>query len=138
MNMYTRLKDKHSKMINDFPMAFAFSEKQFEEAKEKLGVKSNDELLSIPSGGMIRKIDSEALNTLYKTMNRETEEAQKDDVYMYQGFLYELGNHEYIYTGDPEQTLECFNLTIEEVNKDIRLLTIFKKARAEYWETAEA
>ena len=137
MNKYTELKDKHSKMVNEFPMAFAFSDKQFEEAKDKLGVKSNDELLSIPSGGMIRKTDREAYTSLFRTINQEDNEAEKDDEYLYQGFLYELGNHEYCYTGDPEQTLDCFGLTIDEVNSDERLKRIFKKARDKYYILSE-
>lgn len=35
MNKYTELRDKHQKQVNDFPMMFAFNEKQFEERKQK-------------------------------------------------------------------------------------------------------
>jgi len=132
MNKYTELKDKHSRMVNNFPMAFAFSNKQFEEAKKKLGVTNNDELFSIPGGGMIRKTDSKAYSELFHTMNNETEEAMKDDEYLYQGFLYELGNHEYCYTYDFTDTLDCFALTIDEVNSDERLKRILLKARKQY------
>jgi len=132
MNKYTELNAKHSKMVNDFPMAFAFSNKQFEEAKEKLGVESNDELLSVPGGGIIRKTDQEAFTKQYHQRNNEIEDALKDDEYLYEGFLYELANHEYCITGDPESTLDCFGLTVDEVQADERLLTIFKKARKQY------
>lgn len=132
VNKYTELKSKHERLINDFPMGFAFSDKQFEEVKEKLHVTDNSELMSITSGGIIRKSDSKAFKQLFHTMDKETEEALKDDEYLFQGFLYELGNHEYCITYDPEATLDCFGLTVEEVQSDERLLSIFNKARKEY------
>jgi len=119
-------------MINDFPMAFAFSNEQFTEAKKKLGVTENDELVALPSGGMIRKTDSEKLKEMYSVMAKEDEEAMKDDDYLYEGFLYELGNHEYCITYDPTDTFNCFGLSIAEVQADKRLLTIFNKAKEQY------
>lgn len=133
MNKYMELKSKHEQQVNDFPMTFAFSNKQFEEAKEKLGVKDNKELLSLGSGGLIRKTDNEAYGKLLVGMTKDTTEAVQDDEYLYQGFLYELGNHEYCITGDPEVTLDCFNLTLEEVKNDPRLLWLFVKAKKEYF-----
>lgn len=137
MNKYTELQNKHSKQVNEFPMGFAFSDKQFEEMKVKLGVTDNKELLRIPAGGFIRKTDKEAFNKLFAEINREDEEAMKDDEYLYQGFLYELANHEFCITGDPSDTLDCFGLTIDEVRADERLLKLFKKARNEYVNNCE-
>ena len=131
-NVYLELKGQHEKRINEFPMAFAFSNEQFKEVKEKLGVIDNSELLSTSAGGFIRKSDSEAYTALFQEINKEDQEALKDDEYLYQGFLYELGNHEFCITYDPESTLDCFGLTVEDVQSDERLLTIFKKAKAEY------
>lgn len=138
VNKYLALKAKHEKMINDFPMGFAFSTEQFEEAKAKLGVTSNDELIAIPSGGFIRKSDKEAYRHLWETYNKETTEAIQDDEYLYQGFLYELGNHEYGYTCDPRDTLAYFGLTPEDLVLDTRLHELFKKAEKKYWETFES
>ena len=134
MNKYEQLKSDNAKLLNDFPMTFAFSNKQFEEAKIKLGVIDNKDLLIIPSGGIIRKSDSKAYGDLVNHFMQSTEEAEKDDEYLYQGFLYELGNHEYCITYDPTDTLDCFGLTIEEAQKDERLLGIFIKARKKYLE----
>lgn len=131
---YTELTRKHSKIISDFPMAFAFSNEQFEEAKKKLGVTSNDELLSIKYGGIIKKVDQASYKEMQLTMAKDLEEAIKDDEYMMSGFLYELGNHEYCITGDPTDTFDCFGLTIEEVQNDGRLLSLFKQAEAKYYE----
>lgn len=137
MNIYRDLKDKHQKMLNDFPMAFAFSTKQFEEAKEKLGVKSADELYSIPGGGMIRKSDGKAYGQLRATIAAEQTEAEKEDEYMYQGLRYELGNHEFIITYDPDDALGIFGLNLNEVMDDERLSKIFLRARNDYLQEAE-
>ena len=137
MNKYNELQAKHSKELNAFPIGFAFSNKQFEEMKEKLGVKSDDELLRVYGGGFIKKTDKDWYNGLLIRWANESNRAENDDEYLYQGFLYELGNHEYCYTGDPEQTLDCFGLTIDEVNSDERLKRIFKEARSAYYEISK-
>lgn len=131
-NTYLELKKEHETLINKFPIGFAFSDRQFEEAKKKLGVTENSELLSVPSGGFIRKSDNDSFTTLFKEMDQKTEEAMKDDDYLFQGFLYELGNHEFCITYNPESTLDVFGLTVEEVQKDERLLNIFNAAKKEY------
>jgi hypothetical protein len=126
------LQEKKRKLVNDFPMAFAFSNEQFEEAKVKLGVTDNSELLSTSAGGFIRKTDQIAYTELFQMINTQDTEAMKDDDYMYQGFLSELANHEFCITYDPTDTLKCFGLTVSELNEDERLLTIFKKAKDQY------
>ena len=135
MNKYTELKDKHSKMVNEFPMAFAFSNEQFEQAKQKLGVKSNDELLGIAGGGMIRKTDLESYRNLHETITEENENAFLDDEYLYQGLLYELANHEYGITYCADDTLDCFCLTMDDVRMDERIYPIFKRAQKDYLDT---
>jgi hypothetical protein len=36
-------------------------------------------------------------------------------------FVYELGNHEYSYTGDIDETLDALGFTIEDIKNDERL-----------------
>ncbi len=131
-NKYLELKRKHEIEINEFPMAFAFNKKQLAEGMKKLNVTKNSELLTIPGGGLIRKTDNDLFTDLFNKMNNESEEAMKDDDYVYQGFLYELGNHEFCITYDPEPTLSCFGLTVDEMKADERLHSIFTKARSKY------
>lgn len=132
MNTYLKLEEKHRKMVNEFSMAFAFNDAQFAEAKEKLNVKSNNELLRVPAGGFIRKSDREKYYKMLSSMVEEQEKAMKNDEYVYQGFLYELGNHEYCVTGDPTNVLSCFGLTFEKLQADKRLLDLFQKAKEKY------
>lgn len=132
MNKYTELKDRHAKELNAFPMGFAFSDKQFEEAKEKLGVKSNDELLRVYGGGFIRKTDKDWYNGLCVRWANEQIRAEQDDEYLYQAFLYELANHEYGITYDKEPTLDSLGISLENFDKDERKQRVFKEARAKY------
>ena len=55
-------------------------------------------------------------------MKRAIEEDTTGDGFIFDMFYYELANHEYSYTGDITDTLECLGLTEEEVNADERLL----------------
>ena len=93
-NKYVKLRDKQQQEVDDFPMFFAFSEEQFKEGLNKWGVTKKD-LLSISLGGFIQKKDSNKWGELSTQHYEESEEARKDDEYVYQMFRYELGNHEY-------------------------------------------
>ena len=62
MTKYNELREKHQKEVNDFPIGFAFSDKQFEEQMQKLGLDPDDtsKVISIGGGGFIRKTDLKA------------------------------------------------------------------------------
>lgn len=67
---YLEWRKQSQEEFNAFPMGFAFNDEQFEEQKKKLGVKENDELISIGYGGFIRKVDKQA----FLDMNKRQEE----------------------------------------------------------------
>ena len=133
-NQYQILKEKQQKEFNAFPMGAAFSRKQFEEMMEKWGLlpSDKDKIVSIGSGCFIRKTDREALKELIERLDAEQQKAIADDTtgdgFIFDMFLYELGNHEYCITHDLEETLEALGLTIEEINADSRLLHGLNKA----------
>jgi len=124
---YNTLKTQHSKELNDFPMAFAFSNEQFAEGLEKLGI-TKDEALSIPGNGFIRKTDGEAFTELFRRHNQEMAEALTHDDFMVQAIEYELGNHEYCITYNPEPALDALGLSL----KNERVARLFKVARESY------
>lgn len=134
MNKYEELRNKHEKEVEKFPIMWAFNKKQFSEGMEKLGLKETDtdKIYSIGSGGYIRKTDSDKLHEMLNRHAEEMERAIKEDPtgdgFIFDMFNYELANHEYSYTGDITDTLECLGLTEEEVNADERLLHGLKKA----------
>lgn len=132
MNKYIKLKEQHQKEVNEFPMMFAFSNEQFKEGMKKLGVASKDELVSIGSGGFVRKTDAKSYVLMLKRMDEEDREAMKDPEYCYEMFRYELGNHEYCITYDYTETLEALGLTEDEVVENPILLEALKKAERDY------
>jgi len=123
---YLDMKARHQGQINAFPMMFAFSDKQFNEGMEKLGLKptDTDKIYSLGGGGFIKKTDSKAFNDMFKKRNDEMEEGRKDYDFALEMFDYELGNHEYNYTWDTEQTLNALGLD----NEDIEANEILKQA----------
>jgi hypothetical protein len=134
-NTYLELTSKHEKELNNFPMAFAFSKKQFAEAMATLGleVADTDKIYSIGNGGFIRKSDSDALEEMFERHAKEMQEAIDNDStgdgFIFEMFNYELGNHEYCVTWDVGPALDALGLTLDEVNASPKLLHGLQKAR---------
>ncbi len=128
-NRYLLQKDKHQKMINNFNMFFAFSNEQLEEGLKKLNTTKNN-IISIDFGGFIKKEDKEDYLNMLKVMNKESEESLKDDIFLYEGFRYELANHEFCITYDFTDTLEVFGLEEDKLTE--KQNNILFKARKDY------
>lgn len=133
-NLYAEMRDRHQKEYDTFPMIFAFNHKQFDEGMKKLGLEptDTDKIYSIGYGGFIRKTDSDAFGEMITRHSEDMEKAVAADTtgegFIYDMFCYELSNHEYSYTHDVSDTLDCLDLTMEKVNADERLLHGLKKA----------
>ena len=136
MNQYRKLKDRQQEEVNNFPLGFAFSEKQFDEMMTNRGFDPKKDLWKISrlpiGGGFIRKSDIPAFRSMMERHRAETQEAIDKDPdgkgFIYDMFRYELDNHEYGYTGDAEEALSCLGYTLEEIENDKRLKAGFKKA----------
>lgn len=63
-NLYREYTEKRQKEVNDFPMFFAFNDKQFEEGMQKLGFENmdnlKDKIIGLSCGGYIRKSDKDS------------------------------------------------------------------------------
>ncbi len=136
MNAYRELRDRQQEEVNAFPMMFAFSQKQFDEGMEKLGLKptDTDKIYRFGNtGGYYRKTDSKALRDMLERHAKEIEEAIAADKtgegFIYDMFNYELANHEYCVTLSVEDTLNALGLTLEEVNADARMKKALAKAK---------
>ena len=142
-NQYQELKDKHQKEFNEFPIGFAFSNEQFKEQMEKLGLTVDDEdkIVGIGAGGFIKKDDVDKFNEMNKRHRAEEEDAIKNDTtgegYIKDMFDYELANHEYGYTYDLTDTLASLGLSMEDINKDKRLQNGLNLALKRYDESKE-
>lgn len=132
MNDYKKMKEKHQKEINEFPMFFAFNNKQFDEGMRKLGLAPSEEHKIYKlggTGGFYRKTDATKLNEMFKRHEEEMRKAMADDDdFIFEMFNYELSNHEYIYTYDVTDTLNSLGLTADEVKNDKRLMDALQKA----------
>lgn len=135
MNKYQELREKQQAELNAFPMFFAFNQKQFEEGMKSLGLKPTDTKKIYKmghTGGFYRKSDAPAFHEMFLRHTKELEDAIKADPtgdgFIFDMFDYELANHEYNYTHDPEPTLDALGLTLEQVRAEPRLFHGWKKA----------
>ena len=134
MNKYLIFKKEMEGNINNFPMFFAFSDDQFKEGLNKLEVKKN-EIISIGAGGFIRKSDKKKYLKMLENHNQKEEGLLKDDDFLFQGFRYELANHEFCITYDYTDTLNCFGLDEESLTK--KQINILERAKEDYLKNVE-
>lgn len=143
MNRYEELRNRQQEEFNALPLGFAFNDKQFHEMMVDWGLdpaNDLDKILRLPYSGFIQKKDVDHFQEVYDRHKRELEAAIASDKtgsdFIYEMFLHELYNHEYGYTGDCEETLECLGYTWDEVQQDDRLKYGLEKAMRKIWEEA--
>ena len=132
MNKYTELKNNHQEEVNNFPMFFAFNNKQFGEGMKSLGLEPSetDKLYKAGgTGGFYRKTDAEILFSMFERHRQEMKLAREtDEKFIYDMFYYELSNHEYVITYNVNDALDALGLTIEEVNNNPKYKKALEKA----------
>ena len=134
---YLEMRERHQRDVNNFPIAFAFNEKQLNEALEKLSVKSIDECCTVHNcGDIIRKRDFKAYKDMSMNHVKELNEAMKDPEFAKSAFRYEMDNHEYAINWDGDSdVLNCFGWTPESFTKvDISIQNAYLFARNEHIE----
>lgn len=133
---YLDMMKKHEKELNEFPIAYAFSDKQLEEALEKLGAKKEECVTVAGHGDIMKKTNVPAFFDMMKRHKQELLEALKDPDFAEAAFLYEMDNHEYAinWSGD-EDVLACFNLSWKQV-QDMGLQMAWYRARDKHMEHA--
>lgn len=130
---YLELKKKHEEETNEFinkKAFFAFSDSQFDEGIEKLGIKKEEveeKIVSFGYGGYCKKEDINELAEISKKHINETIEAEKDDDFVLGAVYYELGNHEYGYTRDLTDTLQALGM-IKQYKEDERINRLVNEA----------
>ena len=147
MNKYREMRERQQKEFNEFPMLCAYSMKQLEEEMAKHGVKDTSELVSVFSGCFIKKTDREAFHAMFSRLNKELEEAYKDDKFLHDAFYEELANHEFCITGDWEPTIDALGISLavfDAETGDERVQRIAYEAKRDYmasviaWEAENA
>lgn len=132
---YYELSQRHQKEVDEFPLFFAFSNKQFYEGMKRLelGPEDTDKIYRLgDTGGYYRKSDSDSLHEMFARHQQEMETAIAEDPtgdgFIYDMFKYELNNHEFGYTRDTGSTLDALGLDFDDVNADPRLKHGLEKA----------
>lgn len=136
METYKEMKERHQAEVNALPLAFAFSERQYNEKLAEWNITPEEAkagaIVGIGNGGFIRSSDRELVKGTFKRIREEKAAAMAEDLtgdgFIYEMFLTELNNHEYSYTGDISETLEALGITAEEVNSNKALQNGLKKA----------
>ena len=135
---YMDLKKRHQKEFEEFPIAYAFNDKQLEEALAKLNATKEECVSVFGHGDIVKRTDAKALIAMLEHQEEELKRKLKDDPeFAYEAFLYEMNNHEYAinWTAD-EDVLAAFNITFEFIRKH-GLQLAYDKARTQHFKLAE-
>lgn len=142
--LYKEMKEKHSKEYEEFSKGkvfYAFSDDQFKEGMQKLGLDADKEedlkkIVHFFSGCYALKSEAKNLEDLLASFTEEQKqliEADKTGLgFIYSMFKYELANNEYGYTYDLEDTLRALGLTYGEVMERPNLMYGLTKALEDY------
>ena len=135
---YLELKKKHQKEFEEFPIAYAFNDKQLEEALEKLGATKEECVSVFGHGDIVKRENAKLLIELLDRQNKEMKRKLREDHdFAEAAFLYEMDNHEYaINWSADEDVLDCFNLTFADLRK-WGLHHAYDRARNQHMKHAE-
>ena len=111
---YIDLINRQREEINDFPIYYAFDEKQLEEALKKLGATKGECVTIFGDGDIVKKEDAPKFIEMLK---RHT-----------------MDNHEYAinYSGD-DDVLGCFGLEMDDL-EDMGLDMVLRLARKKHFD----
>lgn len=114
---YLDLQKKHRKELEDFPIAYAFNDKQLEEALEKLGATKDECVTVIGHGDIMKRENAKPFIALLKRQAQEVKDKLKNDPeFAEAAFLYEMDNHEYAINWDgDEDVLACFAIDWDDI-----------------------
>ena len=133
---YLDLVEKHRKEINDFPIAYAFSDAQLKEALEKLGATKDECVTIFGHGDIVKKENAPKFLAMLKRHTKEVQDALGDPEFAEAAFLYEMDNHEYAINWDGDaDVLGCFGLDEEDLVK-MNLEIPYLRARKKHMEHA--
>lgn len=127
---YLDLLEKQRQELNNFPIAYAFSDQQLEEALVKLGAKDKSEVVTVfGHGDIVKRENAKPFLAMLQRQTRELKEAMRNEEFAEAAFRYEMDNHEYaINWSADEDVLDCFNLNFEDLKK-MGLMDAYRRAR---------
>lgn len=133
---YLDLMEKQQQELTDFPIAYAFDEKQLKVALEKLGATKEECVTVFGHGDVMKRTDVPAFKAMLKRHTKELHEALRDEEFAEAAFLYEMDNHEYAinWTGD-EDVFSCFAID-EKMLHEMGLDGAYRRARKKHMDHA--
>lgn len=116
---YLDLKEQHQKEMDEFPIAFAFTETQLDEAIKKLGAKKIQECTTILGcGDVLLKKDVPDFIAMTKRHADEVRALFEDKELAAEIFEYEMDNHEYALNMDGDyDVLSSVGLKEDDLTK---------------------
>lgn len=116
---YLDFKKQQEKEFAEFPIAYAFNEKQLEEALEKLGATKEECVTVFGHGDIVKRENAKALVKMLEKHTEDLKQKLIDDVeFAEAAFLYEMDNHEYaINWSADEDVLGCFSINFDFIRK---------------------
>lgn len=135
---YLDLKKQQEREFAEFPIAYAFNDKQLQEALEKLGATKEECVTVFGHGDIVKRTDAKALIKMLERHTQELKQKLKDDPdFAYEAFLYEMNNHEYAinWTAD-DDVLDCFSIDWDFIRKH-GLQLAYDRARTQHFKNAE-
>lgn len=134
---YLDLQKRQQEEMTDFPIAYAFNNKQLEEALAKLGVTKDECITYMGHGDILKRSDVPAFRAMLKRHLAELHEAMKNKGFAEAAFLYEMDNHEYAfnYDGDAE-VMACFALDEADI-AEMGLTDAYRRARRQHMRNAQ-
>lgn len=116
---HQQMKSRHSNEIGNIKGLFwAFSNSQLDEGLLKTNSTVKD-IVSIGAGGYIRRDELQAFKDLLERHATERKERLKDQKILFDSLVYELGNHEYCITYNPQDALDALGLSREDVDETL-------------------
>lgn len=125
MKTYLELKLEHQKRVDNFEgLFFAYSNEQFKEGLKKVGLdpeSPTDKIVTLGDGAYILQSRAKDFMALLDLNEKEKKEYRKDKKQLLDMLIYELNNHEYCITRDPQDALDALGLKLEDIPEDIWL-----------------
>lgn len=143
MKNYKEFKKQAEKETNELSSEvcfFAFDKKQFAEGLEKFGIereKAPELIVPIGGGGFALKSSVNDLREMSKKHDKELAELMQNEEFAVSAFDYELGNHEWVVTGDETDAIFALGYSVEDVKNSEHLLKCLKAALKKQREWAE-
>lgn len=118
---YVQLRDKQMEELNNFPIAYAFDEKQLQEALQKLNATKEECVTIFGHGDIMKKENAPKFIAMLERHTEEMKEAMKDKDFALAAFLYEAD----------DDVLGCFGMEMDDL-EELELEDVYAIARKKH------